>query len=273
MTKQEFLKALWTKLSELPKDDVEQSLDYYAEMIEDRIESGLSEEEAVAAVGTVDEAAAKIISEVPKPRSSGNKSTIASFNTEQMASAPAEDTPVQPTPQAEPKPNTGYTQPKSSVGTGRLHGAEYNEAYNEYINQALNHTEEKPQQKQTSSGGGGWKWAFLILGFPIWFPIFVTLASLTFAAFVTIWALTFAMYAVAGSFVAAGVGGVVSIIALAISGNVALGLVYLGAGLFLAGLGIFIFLISTSVVKGSFRLSGALWRGVTRIFRGRRAAE
>lgn len=268
MTKQEFLKALWTKLSELPKDDVEQSLDYYAEMIEDRIEGGLSEEEAVAAVGTVDEAAAKILSEVPKPRSSGNKSTIASFNTEQMAGAPAEDT-----YRETPKPDPEYAQPKSSVGTGRLHGAEYNEAYNEYINQALNQREEKPQKQRTSSGGGGWKWAFLILGFPIWFPIFITLASLIFAAFVTIWALTFAMYAVAGSFVLAGVAGAVSIIVQAITGSVALGLVHLGAGLFLAGLGIFIFLISTSVVKGSFRLSGAMWRGVTRIFRGRRAAE
>ena len=39
MKKQEFLRALWNKLSELPKEDIETSLDYYAEMIEDRMES------------------------------------------------------------------------------------------------------------------------------------------------------------------------------------------------------------------------------------------
>ena len=33
MKKQEFLRALWNKLSELPKEDIETSLDYYAEMM------------------------------------------------------------------------------------------------------------------------------------------------------------------------------------------------------------------------------------------------
>ena len=52
MTKIKFLIELHNRLSGLPKDDVEERLSFYSEMIEDRIEDGLSEEEAVEAVAT-----------------------------------------------------------------------------------------------------------------------------------------------------------------------------------------------------------------------------
>ena len=39
-------------------------MNFYSEVIEDRIEEGLSEEEAVSAVGTVDEIAAQIIADI-----------------------------------------------------------------------------------------------------------------------------------------------------------------------------------------------------------------
>lgn len=68
MTKLQFLLALNNKLSGLPRDEVEERLNFYSEMIEDRIEEGLSEEEAVAAVGTVEEIAAQITSEIPLTR-------------------------------------------------------------------------------------------------------------------------------------------------------------------------------------------------------------
>ena len=65
MTKMKFLLALHDKLSGLPKDDVEERLNFYSEMIEDRIEEGLSEEDAVAAVGSVEEVAEQIVAEIP----------------------------------------------------------------------------------------------------------------------------------------------------------------------------------------------------------------
>ena len=43
------------ELSGLPQDDVEERLSFYGEMIEDWIEEGLSEAEAVAAMGDVAE--------------------------------------------------------------------------------------------------------------------------------------------------------------------------------------------------------------------------
>ena len=65
MRKQEFIYQLWKKLSDLPKDEVEERLSFYGEMIDDRMEEGLSEEEAVAAIGTADEIAAQIMEDIP----------------------------------------------------------------------------------------------------------------------------------------------------------------------------------------------------------------
>ena len=65
MTKLQFLLSLNQKLSGLPQDEVEERLHFYAEMIEDRMEEGILEEEAVAAVGDVDQIAAQITAEIP----------------------------------------------------------------------------------------------------------------------------------------------------------------------------------------------------------------
>ena len=51
MTKDEFLLTMQNALSGMPRADLEKTLQYYREMIEDRIEDGMSEEAAVADVG------------------------------------------------------------------------------------------------------------------------------------------------------------------------------------------------------------------------------
>ncbi|MBQ9852040.1 MAG: DUF1700 domain-containing protein [Ruminiclostridium sp.] len=68
MNKKAFLWALMDGLSGLPMEDIERSLDYYSEMIDDRMEDGLSEEEAVAAMGPVKEICAQILAETPLSR-------------------------------------------------------------------------------------------------------------------------------------------------------------------------------------------------------------
>lgn len=65
MRKQEFLDALTLKLSGLPKQDIEDRLNFYSEMIDDRIEEGCTEEDAVLDIGCVDEVASQIIAEIP----------------------------------------------------------------------------------------------------------------------------------------------------------------------------------------------------------------
>lgn len=68
MNKQQFLAAIGEQIQGLPQSDVERSLDYYREMIDDRMEDGLSEEEAVAALGSPEEIAAQILMETSLPK-------------------------------------------------------------------------------------------------------------------------------------------------------------------------------------------------------------
>lgn len=65
MSKQEFLDTLRLKLTGLPKQDTDDRINFYGEMIDDMIEEGLSEEAAVAKIGSVDEVASQIIADTP----------------------------------------------------------------------------------------------------------------------------------------------------------------------------------------------------------------
>ena len=68
MNKEEFLKELRRKLSGLSQNDIEERISFYGEMIDDRMEEGLSEEDAVAGIGTVDSVVEQIMSEIPLSR-------------------------------------------------------------------------------------------------------------------------------------------------------------------------------------------------------------
>ncbi len=65
MNKLEFLTELSSKLHGLPKKDIAERLNFYSEMIDDRIEAGLSESEAINAVGNPDKIAEQIIADTP----------------------------------------------------------------------------------------------------------------------------------------------------------------------------------------------------------------
>lgn len=77
MTKHEFLQQLKEKMKGLPEVDIEDCVNFYSEMIDDRIEEGLSEEEAIKDIGDADEivtkqiddtSLTKIITEKVKPK-------------------------------------------------------------------------------------------------------------------------------------------------------------------------------------------------------------
>ena len=63
MTKKEFLNELERKLKGLPKQDIEDRLSFYSEMIDDYIEDGLTIEEAIDKIGSSDEIVSKIVNE------------------------------------------------------------------------------------------------------------------------------------------------------------------------------------------------------------------
>ena len=76
MLKTEFLECLRRGISTMPQEEIEECVTFYGEMIDDRMEEGLSEEIAVMAVGSVDEIVLQILSgrpmitqkEMPKKR-------------------------------------------------------------------------------------------------------------------------------------------------------------------------------------------------------------
>ena len=68
MNKQAFLDQLDHLLRYLSHAERQQHLDYYAEMIDDRVEDGLSEEEAVAGLGSTADIAAQILGDMPQKK-------------------------------------------------------------------------------------------------------------------------------------------------------------------------------------------------------------
>lgn len=65
MTRDEFLGRLGELLACLPAEQVEETKAFYAEAIADRMEDGMGEEEAVAAMGTPGEAAEATLDDLP----------------------------------------------------------------------------------------------------------------------------------------------------------------------------------------------------------------
>ncbi len=65
MTKNEFFAELRERLSGLDEHDVQGTLAYWNEMIDDRMEDGMSETDAVEAIGTPAEIAAQVLGDAP----------------------------------------------------------------------------------------------------------------------------------------------------------------------------------------------------------------
>ncbi len=65
MNKEMFLAKLRMELYGLPKEDIEERIAFYSEMIDDRIEEGLTEEEAVAQIGPMEDIVSQTISDIP----------------------------------------------------------------------------------------------------------------------------------------------------------------------------------------------------------------
>lgn len=68
MSKEKFLTELKKRLSGLPQQDLDERLSFYGEMIDDRMEEGLSESDAVAEIGPIDSIVSQIIEETPITR-------------------------------------------------------------------------------------------------------------------------------------------------------------------------------------------------------------
>ena len=65
MSKQEFLEKLRQGLKGLPTADIEERVIFYGEMIDDRIEEGVTEDEAVLSVGSVEKIVEQVVADTP----------------------------------------------------------------------------------------------------------------------------------------------------------------------------------------------------------------
>lgn len=165
MSKEEFLLAIEVRISALPSTDTRRFLDYYGEMIDDYMEDGLSEEEAVFKMGTVDEIVSQILM----------------------------DTPIQTLVKAEAKPARARKV---------------------------------------------WEIILLILGSPIWLSLLLAAFVVLLALYIAVWALVISLYAVALSLAVALPAGIFCAVCMILAGEWVQVLLFIGAGLFCAGLAI-----------------------------------
>ena len=63
MNRQDFLDELKSKISHLPQKDIDEHISFYSEMLDDRIEDGMSIEEAIAQIGSPSQIAKRILDE------------------------------------------------------------------------------------------------------------------------------------------------------------------------------------------------------------------
>lgn len=63
MNKREFLNELESRLKGLPKNEIEEKVNFYDEMIQDMVEEGKTEEQAIASLDSIDEIVRQIAGE------------------------------------------------------------------------------------------------------------------------------------------------------------------------------------------------------------------
>ena len=193
MDKLDFLSALEARLEGLPDADKDASLDYYAEILDDLMEGGMTETEAVASLGSVESIAEEILLDMPLPK--------------------------------------------------------------------LIKAKMKPKRRLR-----GWEITLIAVGSPVWFPILLALAVVALAVYIVFWAVVISLYAADLCFAVGAPAGLLAAILLFVKGLPFTALLFLGAGLVLAGLAILWFFLCNLTAKGVLKLGKLALRGIKACF-------
>ena len=193
MTKQEFLDSLRRALAGLPQEDIDERLSFYDEMIDDRMEEGLTEEEAVAGLGTAEEIADQILAEIPLTRLVRER-----------------------------------VRPKRALRA--------------------------------------WEIVLLVLGFPVWFPVLISLAAVGFSVYVVLWSVIVSLYAADLALAVGAVGGIAMAARALVQGQPAQAAAFLGASLLCAGLAVLLFLGCVQATKGAVILTKKIGKWIKSLF-------
>lgn len=196
MKKQEFLAQLRSRLAWLPSEDAEERVQFFEEMIDDYVEDGVPEEEAIEKIGSVDEIVAVVTSEIPLTKIVREK-----------------------------------IKPKESVSTGKV--------------------------------------IFLILGFPIWFPLVIALFSIILALFIVLWSIVICFVAVDVALFAGVLASIVAMIYCFAVGEWATGLLMGGCALLCAGFTFLTFALCGLLAKGSLKQMKGFGHAMKALFIGK----
>lgn len=196
MNKEVFLSELRKKLSGLPQSDIEERISFYSEMIDDRVEDGMTEEEAIAQIGSVDQVVATIMSEIPLSK---------------------------------------------------------------LVKQKVNKKKEMPV----------WAIVLLVLGFPVWFPLIISLLSVVFSLYLTVWIVVITFYAVDLSFAIASIACLVAIFIALVRGEFLIAVAALGSCLILGALAVLLFFGCNYMVKGVVYVTQKMLLGIKSLFIGK----
>lgn len=96
---------------------------------------------------------------------------------------------------------------------------------------------------------------FLVLGFPLWFPLLAAAFAVVLSLYVVLWSLVASTWAVFASFSACFLSFVSAGIAFVTIGNGLTGVALIGSGLILAGLAIFSFFGCKAATQGTILLT------------------
>ena len=193
MNKAEFLEDLRKSLSGLPQGEIDERISFYEEMIDDRVEEGLTEEEAIEAVGPVNTIVLQTIS----------------------------DTPL-----------TKIVKERVS-----------------------------PKRRMKI-----WEIVLIVLGSPIWLSLLIGALAVLISVYAVLWAVVITMWAVVVSFVAGAVAGIAGGIFLCSRDNLMQGLLFVSAGLVLAGLSVYAFYGCKAATKALAKVSAGIALRVKRWF-------
>ena len=117
----------------------------------------------------------------------------------------------------------------------------------------LSVVKEKIRPKKAMSTAGI---MLIVLGFPVWFPLLITVLALAFTFYVLLWVGVIVVYSVEISFIGVAFAGVVGFFAYLFGGE--LNLISIGAGLIGLGLSVPFYYVCVYVTKGTLKLSKAI---------------
>ena len=231
MNKHEFLAALRRELTALPHDELTEQLNFYNEMIDDRMEEGMTEEQAVSGIGTVHAVSAQILSNanVPTPLT------------------PSAPDPIAPDPTAKEEEPTAEPAPRNK-----------------------DQQQDTENRSESKEGMRWWVILLLVLGAPLWIPLVVAVASVVLSLYVTLWAVAGSLWAIPACLAACALTGCLGTIPLLFSGKWIAALLWCGIGLASAGLAIFAVFGCAAATKGAAQLTKLGCKGIKALFNSRR---